>query len=183
MNNKFTELEDKLEYLEDRLHADVTDSMEQDYLLTKREMKTWEKREAIRQGQIAKKKWLTEGDQNSKFFHAVINTRWNKASIESMKLDDGSVLSSPKVVHEVAVRHFQLFLFEHCEREQPDLGHLISRIITKEENNRLLSRLTKEEVKEAVKSILPESSLGPNGFGSSFFTTYWDFIKEDLVGC
>lgn len=52
--------------------------------MTNLEIDTWQKRETVRLGQIAKKKWLMEGDQNTKFFHSVINQRRKKAHISQM---------------------------------------------------------------------------------------------------
>lgn len=64
------------------------------------------KREKTRVAQIAKKRWLKDENQNSKFFHTVINQKINSSLIEKMRLDDGMTLSSLKEIHEGAVCHF-----------------------------------------------------------------------------
>lgn len=45
------------------------------------------------ESQKGKMRWLKEGDQNSKFFHALLNNRRNEAIIERLELEDGSVVS------------------------------------------------------------------------------------------
>lgn len=40
---------------------------------------------------------------------------------------------------------------------------------------------TEIEVKDAIFSILKQSSSGPNDFGSKFYTSCWDVIKDHVV--
>ncbi|KAF5477111.1 hypothetical protein F2P56_003784 [Juglans regia] len=56
------ELEEKLEVLESRLQGGHDQDVETDFLVTKLELDIWEQREETRLAQLAKKKWLTEGD-------------------------------------------------------------------------------------------------------------------------
>lgn len=67
------ELEERVTTLEHQLQLGFSPEIEVDYLTTKLEIKIWEKREATRLDQMAKKKWLMKGNQNTQFFHASIN--------------------------------------------------------------------------------------------------------------
>ncbi|KAF5464604.1 hypothetical protein F2P56_014672, partial [Juglans regia] len=100
-------LEERLDFLENQLQSGFSEELEDDFVATKTEINIWEKREASRLGQIAKKKWLTEGDQNSKFFHSVINQRRTKGHINKMVLDDGRVLNTAEEVHEESMDFFR----------------------------------------------------------------------------
>lgn len=75
---------------------------------------------------MAKKKWLKEGDQNSKFFHVAINAHQNKTLISSKRMQDGLVLDSPKAVYEGLVHYFSKVLFDSQDRDIPNLRHLLS---------------------------------------------------------
>lgn len=98
-----------------------------------------------------------------------------------MRMFDGSVLDSPEEVHESAIKHFEIFLTEQVHREHPDLAHLILSVITADENNRFLNISMEEELKKVVHSIPIDNSHGLDGFGASFFISFWDFINEDLL--
>lgn len=52
-------MEDRLAHLEDYLQNVGHKLIEHEFLSTKKELEIWEKREAMRLGQFAKKKWLT----------------------------------------------------------------------------------------------------------------------------
>lgn len=49
---------------------------------------------------------MIEGDQNTKFFHFVINHRHNKSFIGKMKLVDGRILETAKDVHTGEAQYF-----------------------------------------------------------------------------
>jgi hypothetical protein len=89
-------LEEKLTALEFQLQADYLDETDAEFKATKMELDVWEKKEETRLAQAAKKKWLKEGDQNSRFFHVVVSQRRHGAVISRMQLEAGTVLESPK---------------------------------------------------------------------------------------
>ncbi|KAK0581732.1 hypothetical protein LWI29_017271 [Acer saccharum] len=174
-------LEERMELLENQLQSGFSEEVEAYYLTTKLEIQVWENRESSRLGQIAKKKWLTEGDQNSKFFHSVINQRRNKGRIDRMVLSDGRILEGAEIVHNEASVFFQNFLSESSEVEACDISGLIQRQLSNDDNDFLCSIPTEEEVKRAVFSIPKDSSPGPDGFGSEFYMSCWDIVKDDVM--
>nr|KYP67083.1 Transposon TX1 uncharacterized [Cajanus cajan] len=57
---------------------------------------------------------------------------------------------------------------------------VIPKSITPSDNMRLAILPTMEEVKNAVFSLSPNSSIGPDGFPRSFFQHFWDIIRMDV---
>lgn len=77
--------------LEEQLQRGPNLEVEANFLVAKSELDCWENRENSRTAQLAKKRLLNEGDQNAKFFHAIVNQRWNSLTIHSMRLEDGMI--------------------------------------------------------------------------------------------
>lgn len=88
-------------------------------------MDNWEHWEEIRLLQLAKKKWLHDGNQNSKYFHDIVNQRRKINVIFNMILEYGSRLEGPEEVHQGAISHFQSFLSQPNNVEELDLSSLI----------------------------------------------------------
>ncbi|KAL6011070.1 hypothetical protein ACLOJK_001514 [Asimina triloba] len=125
-------LEERMNILEDKLQIEFFEELEEDFLATKIELDLWEKREASRLGQLAKKKWLTEGDKNSAFFHTVIKQRRLKGIIEKIVLSDGRVLKSAEAIH--------------SEVESCVLGELVDEKVSDEDNKMLCAEPTEMEI-------------------------------------
>lgn len=75
-----------------------------------------------------------------------------------MILSNGTVLSSPKEVHDAAVDHFNNFLTESHMEPLPDLSEFIGEIVSFDEGDQLCKAPTKDEVREAIFSIPMDSS-------------------------
>ncbi|KAF5450314.1 hypothetical protein F2P56_030677 [Juglans regia] len=73
VDTNIQELEARMAVLEAQLQSGFSEEIEAEYIVTKLEIDIWEKREESRLAQLATNKWLKEGDQNSKFFHAVVS--------------------------------------------------------------------------------------------------------------
>ncbi|XP_042958229.1 uncharacterized protein LOC122293848 [Carya illinoinensis] len=147
-------LEERMDILEEKLQLDFSEELEDDFLATKIELDLWEKREASRLGQLAKKKWLNE---------------------------DGRVLESAEVVHSGAESYFQNFLNENSEVESCALGELVDEKVSEDDNEMLCAEPTEMEVKQAIFFIPKNSSPGPDGFGFEFYMVCWDIVKEDVI--
>ncbi|KAF8413601.1 hypothetical protein HHK36_001593 [Tetracentron sinense] len=124
---------------------------------------------------------MVDGDKNSKFFHAVVNQRRRNNFISSMTLVDGTILSTPEQVHQGAVCYFQEILSGAEVSEVGDLSPLLDKVIADEDNFFLCNEPMELEVKEALLSIPKHSSPGPDGFGSGFFSSCWELVKDDVV--
>ena len=57
--------------------------------------------------QRAKAFWLTEGDTNSKFFHAQASARKKSNRIEQLKNEEGDIIDKHEEMCEMAVEYFK----------------------------------------------------------------------------
>ncbi|KAF5454683.1 hypothetical protein F2P56_024330 [Juglans regia] len=181
VDTNIQELEARMAVLEAQLQSGFSEKIEANYIVTKLEIDIWEKREESRLAQLAKNKWLKEGDQNPKFFHAVVSQCRRGSVISQMRLADGTMLDLAKKVHLGAVDYFTNFLTDMPQTEHANLSPLVGLEISEEDNSSLCHSPSEEEVKEAVFSIPEHSSPGPDGYGSSFYISCCHIVKEEVV--
>ncbi|XP_071706748.1 uncharacterized protein [Rutidosis leptorrhynchoides] len=82
--------------------------------------KAWLEKENIKTNMLkqkAKNRWITEGDENSKFFHASIKRKYNKCNFRGLNID-GRWNENPSEVKEEVKNYFQS-IFESKEAERP----------------------------------------------------------------
>ncbi|GJW90006.1 RNA-directed DNA polymerase, eukaryota, reverse transcriptase zinc-binding domain protein [Tanacetum coccineum] len=102
----------------------------------------------------ARVKWDIEGDENSKFFHGLINKkRQNQMIIVKFQAQDSQVLF-PNLPHS---HTFNSMDWDYLER-----------------------LVTFEEIKETVWDCGSSKAPGPDGFSFAFVKKYWDIIQKDL---
>lgn len=90
VDHSITELQEKVEILEESLQERYSNEVEQDFLESNVELAKWQKREEIRLAQVVKKRWLREGDNNTKFFHAAIAQHHKNRMLDQMLLENGT---------------------------------------------------------------------------------------------
>lgn len=61
-----------------------------------------------------------------------------------------------------------------------DLNGLGRNVLTIEENFELIRCPNKEEIKDAIWTLNPLKSLGPNGYPRIFYQTYWNILQEKI---
>ena len=54
--------------------------------------------------------------------------------------------------------------------------------IGNEEAARLEENFSEEEIRAAISGLNSEKALGPDGFPLAFWSFYWDFVKNEVLG-
>jgi len=55
----------------------------------------------------AQVKWITQGNQNARYFHGVKNIRRNTNIYDMLKNDIGMCISDPFLLEELAINYFE----------------------------------------------------------------------------
>nr|GFB09744.1 RNA-directed DNA polymerase, eukaryota [Tanacetum cinerariifolium] len=105
--------------------------------------------------QKAKIKWAIEGDENSKFFHGIINRKRANLSIKGVMVD-GEWVDEPSRVKEEFRTYFS------------------SRFKDPEKS------VSRDEIRDAVWDCGINKSPGPDGFSFEFFRKFWNIIGPDM---
>ncbi|XP_058746451.1 uncharacterized protein LOC131619364 [Vicia villosa] len=123
--------------------------------------------------------WLTEGDDNTCFFHNSLKYRRRRNSLCSINSTRG-ILEEVMEIKDHIFKHFEgFFKEEFCFRLVPHGINLNSLSI--EESMDLEKPFSEEEVKEVIWSCDGNKSLGPDGYSLEFFKRFWLLLKDDLM--
>ncbi|GJT95488.1 RNA-directed DNA polymerase, eukaryota, reverse transcriptase zinc-binding domain protein [Tanacetum coccineum] len=115
-----------------------------------------EKIEIMEMAQKAKIKWAVEGDENSKYYHGVINKKRSKLAIRGV-LVDGTWIDSPPLVKKAFFDHFKSQFEQPCSSDV-----LLDRDFTN-------------------KVSLAQHGIIPNGGNSSFITLIPKIPNANMV--
>eukprot|EP00253_Pinus_taeda_P015168 PITA_15168 len=126
--------------------------------------------------------WLESEDKNTSFFHKQATARQARNTITAILDSAGTHHVEQADIKEAATEHFKDLLTEVPEEETYDdlLQHLHPKI-TDDLNKKLTAEIKEEEIVEAIWTLHPNKSPGPNGFHISFYRDYWELIKKDLI--
>nr|GEW24395.1 RNA-directed DNA polymerase, eukaryota [Tanacetum cinerariifolium] len=105
--------------------------------------------------QKSKVKWAIEGDENSKFFHGIINKKRSQLAIHGFRFKEPL---SPRLrlnfPFSKRLSQVQAFDMEMC--------------------------ISRDEIRLAVWSCRANKSPDPDGFTFEFFKKYWNFVGSDF---
>ncbi|GKD23129.1 RNA-directed DNA polymerase, eukaryota [Tanacetum coccineum] len=128
--------------------------------------------------QKAKFKWALEGDENSQFFHGIMNNRRNMARINGLNIH-GDWVTKPLTIKNHILNFFSnRFKEENCSR--PQFTSLFKQL-SQDDIQFLDCSFTTLEIKEAVWDCGSAKSSGPDGFTFKFFKKHWDIVEHDVV--
>nr|GEX44056.1 putative RNA-directed DNA polymerase, eukaryota, reverse transcriptase zinc-binding domain protein [Tanacetum cinerariifolium] len=152
----------------------VSSAILEDRLETMNKLASLENMESSELAQKAKVKWSIEDDENSKFFHGIINKRQNNLAIRGIMVD-GDWMEDPAAVKREFFSHFQNRFVAPC----------VTRLFMDIEfPNRLSSdqaldlerHFSKEKIKGAVWDCGLDKLPGPDGFKFGFYRDNSSFI-------
>lgn len=129
--------------------------------------------------QRPKQMLLREGDKNSKYFHAATKNRRKFNYISALENKMGQAVDRENGLQEVMIEYFTE-LFSASNTNCGSTIDFVSQSVTAEQNEFLLLEIEKSEVKNALFSMHPYKSLGPNGMSPGFYQKYWQIVGEDV---
>nr|GEX77704.1 RNA-directed DNA polymerase, eukaryota [Tanacetum cinerariifolium] len=111
--------------------------------------------------QKSKIKWAVEGDENSKFFHGIINKKRSQLSIRGI-LMDGQWKTDPDVVKDTFKDHFAN-RFKHPQQSRFKLNFAFPNRLSNDQVVDLDRCISHDEIRSAVWNCGVNKSPGPNG--------------------
>ncbi|GJY35856.1 RNA-directed DNA polymerase, eukaryota [Tanacetum coccineum] len=129
--------------------------------------------------QKEKIRWAIEGDENSKYFHGIINKKRSQMAIRGV-LAEGEWVVEPAMVKREFFDHFS-------NRSAAPISPKISiqsqfpKCLSLDQNEILERITTYDEIKKAVWDCGINKSPCPDGFSFEFFRRYWSIIDQDVV--
>lgn len=128
--------------------------------------------------QKSRTRWALEGDENSSYFHGIINKRSRSQRINGM-LIGGQWITDPEKIKTEVVKFFEL-KFSESVSGRPKFTNTGFRKLDTDQKNLLECPISLDEIKNAIWCCGPNKAPGPDGFSLELFRKYWDYIKTDL---
>ncbi|GJR41802.1 RNA-directed DNA polymerase, eukaryota [Tanacetum coccineum] len=151
------------------------DRLKKKFQNLKASIKMWRK---VEMAQKAKVRWAIEGDENSKFFHGVINKKRSQLAIRGV-LVDGEWISETAKVRNEFLMHFSN-RFSAPPSSKLSLDSQFDKVLSQEQNDDLERAISKEEIKSTVWDCGTNKLPGPDGFTFEFIRKYWNIICVDI---
>nr|GEV68290.1 RNA-directed DNA polymerase, eukaryota [Tanacetum cinerariifolium] len=151
----------------------------EDRLDTMNKLASLENMESSELAKKAKVKWSIEGDENSKFFHGIINKCQNNLSIRGIMVD-GDWKEDPTAVKKEVFSHFQNIFDAPCatrlsmDMEFPNRFYFDQALDFER-------HFSKEEIKGSVWDCGLNKSPRPDGFTFGFYHRYWSLLEDEVV--
>ncbi|KAL9687729.1 hypothetical protein QQ045_032136 [Rhodiola kirilowii] len=148
------------------------------------EIDKWLIREEILWKQRSRISWLSEGDDNTRFFHACANVRRRNSGIKLLQRSNGEYTSNPAEIKALIVNYYNdLFMSRQTIQKENIQAHLnvIPCKVTSRHNEILLAPYTADEVTRALFQIDPNKAPGYDGFSAAFFQHNWEIIQSDFT--
>ncbi|GJT08236.1 RNA-directed DNA polymerase, eukaryota [Tanacetum coccineum] len=129
--------------------------------------------------QKAKIRWAIEGNENTKYFHRIINKKRSQMAIRGV-LVDGDWIVEPSNVKKEILNHFSNRFADPTsprlilESQFPNTLYLDQQADHERE-------VSYDEIKKAVWDSDINKSPGPDGFTIKFFCRFWNIIDKDVV--
>nr|GEV05176.1 RNA-directed DNA polymerase, eukaryota, reverse transcriptase zinc-binding domain protein [Tanacetum cinerariifolium] len=134
--------------------------------------------QAMDMAQKTKLKWAIEGDENSSFFHGMLNKKRNQSNIRRIMVD-GMWKDRPVDIKKEFLHHFRSRFGKPVERRATiDMSY--PRSLSDEQRDEIEREVSKEEINAAVWDCCSDKSPGPDGFTFDFYRKFWSIIENDV---
>ncbi|KAJ0433652.1 putative RNA-directed DNA polymerase [Helianthus annuus] len=124
-------------------------------------------------------KWAKDGDDNTRYFHGLINKRKATNSIPGLLINGIWETKASKVKKEVH-RFFKMKYIEDMVCRPTLQGQGLKRL-AEVDVDMLMSQFSEIEVKEAVFGCGDDKAPGPDGFNFKFIKNFWSIFSADCM--
>lgn len=126
--------------------------------------------------------WLSEGDENTRFFHSTASERRKANKINFMFNDDGDRAEEQEGMCEVVKNYFEkLFTEGVSEGELSTEGS--HKTVTREQYMNLVQEFSFEEFTATIKEMHSDKAAGPDGLNPGFFKSFWSVMGREVFEC
>ena len=130
----------------------------------------WKKRCTIR--------WIKFGDENSKFFQAIVTERYRKNYISILKSENGISFDDHASKESIL---FEAFKTRLGTAKVPQMKFNLSNMLRSQVDfDSLTVPFTHEEIDAAINEMPSDRAPGPDGFNGAFLKVCWPIIKLDF---
>ncbi|GKE02005.1 hypothetical protein Tco_1389988 [Tanacetum coccineum] len=129
--------------------------------------------------QKAKLKWAVDGDENTKFFHGIINKNYQRQNIKGISYN-GQWISEPSSIKKKDFEFFSNKFLEDMLTRPPFKSDRFLKL-SELQRETLECPFSKEEIKNSVWRCGGDKAPGPNGFTFNFIKKYWNIIGDDIT--
>ncbi|GKF06047.1 hypothetical protein Tco_0036715, partial [Tanacetum coccineum] len=128
--------------------------------------------------QKAKVRWAIEGDENSKYFHGIINKKRSNLAIRGVFVD-GTWCTDPILVKKAFKDHYEA-RFNKPTKARLKLSFSFPNRLSTDQVVDLERHVSHDEIRLAVWDCGVNKSPGPDGFTFEFFRKFWKVIGPDF---
>ncbi|KAK9934990.1 hypothetical protein M0R45_022108 [Rubus argutus] len=129
----------------------------------------------------ARLRWLSDGDRNTQYFHAMCRARRHRSSITLLQNND-EVIDDPLLIQSHIIDYYADLFAHHTDYLDNGLvSSIIPSLVTEAENSTLILIPSDEEIWTAVKSMDIDSAPGPDGFNGHFYISCWEIVGADVI--
>ncbi|XP_074319945.1 uncharacterized protein LOC141656786 [Silene latifolia] len=169
-----------LEYIQEHLSQDPLNSewimKETEAIHTYKELNS-----ACNSYLLQKSTWISEGDNNTKYFQSVIKGRHCMNKVLRIRGLNGNLCTDPSHIQNAFLEYYKTLLGTSDEVIPVNLVVVQQgRIFTPEHCSTLLRPITDAEIREAIFSIPSHKAPGPDGYSSGFFKDTWHITGENV---
>ncbi|KAL6194667.1 hypothetical protein ACLB2K_035748 [Fragaria x ananassa] len=126
--------------------------------------------------------WLSEGDQNTKFFHGYAKARGRRNRVGRIMNAAGEWQETSEGIKEAFISYFQnIFASQGCNHMELVLD-AIPQKISDAMNNRLCQPYGRGEIEQALKQMAPDKAPGEDGFSARFSKStgrWWEMMSVE----
>lgn len=123
---------------------------------------------------------MQQGDKNTKYFYAVTGERRRRNRIDRLVTRGGEDCEGEQeVTKEISEYFYNPFITSNLCNGNDILGGL-HRKFTDSMNALLIRPVEDQEIKDALFSINPHKTPGPDSMSPGFFQNFWHIIAQEL---